>query len=105
LPVARRAGYPGTHDRVSPIAFRLSLFFPFAFRSSSSLLKRLMERAVSTETLGMECTQCGGDAVVKRGETFYCGNCAINIDWQEIIALIQDAHVESAAEDELTKSA
>jgi hypothetical protein len=64
-----------------------------------------MERAVSTETLGMECTQCGGDAVVKRGEAFYCGNCAINIDWQEIIALIQDAHVESAAEDELTKSA
>ncbi|MEX0826763.1 MAG: hypothetical protein WD184_08460 [Acidimicrobiia bacterium] len=53
----------------------------------------------------MECTQCGGDAVVKRGETMFCGNCAINADWQEIIALIQDAHVESPVATELSKSA
>ena len=43
----------------------------------------------------MECIRCGGDAVVKRGDSFFCGNCAINCDWQEIIALIQDARVET----------
>jgi hypothetical protein len=42
----------------------------------------------------MECSRCGGDAVVKRGDSFYCGNCAINRDWQEIIALVQNAQVE-----------
>ncbi|MDP2624032.1 MAG: hypothetical protein Q8Q29_09565 [Actinomycetota bacterium] len=42
----------------------------------------------------MECSRCGGDAVVKRGDSFYCGNCAINRDWQEIIALVQDAKVD-----------
>ena len=43
----------------------------------------------------MECTRCGGDAVVKRGDSFYCGNCALNRDWQDIIALVQDARVET----------
>ena len=43
----------------------------------------------------MECSRCGGDAVVKRGDSFFCGNCAVNRDWQEIIALVQDARVET----------
>jgi len=43
----------------------------------------------------MECSRCGGDAVVKRGETYFCGNCAINRDWQDIIALVQDARVDT----------
>lgn len=33
--------------------------------------------------------------MVKRDDSFFCGNCAINRDWQEIIALIQDARVET----------
>lgn len=33
--------------------------------------------------------------MVKRGDSFFCGNCAINRDWQEIIALVQDARVET----------
>jgi len=32
---------------------------------------------------------------VKRGDSFFCGNCAVNRDWQEIIALVQDARVET----------
>lgn len=43
----------------------------------------------------MECSRCGGDAVVKRDDSLFCGECAINRDWQEIIALVQDARVES----------
>jgi len=43
----------------------------------------------------MTCTRCGSDAVVKRGEGFYCGKCAITRDWQEVIALVQDARVDT----------
>lgn len=32
---------------------------------------------------------------MKRGDSFFCGNCAVNRDWQEIIALVQDARVET----------
>jgi hypothetical protein len=43
----------------------------------------------------MNCTSCGSEAVVKRGETYFCGKCAINADWQQVIASIQDAVVET----------
>ena len=43
----------------------------------------------------MLCTRCGGSAVVKRGEQFYCGKCALTRDWEEIIAVVQDAVVEA----------
>ena len=42
----------------------------------------------------MKCTGCGADAVVKRGENYYCGTCAITRDWQELISLVQDAKVD-----------
>ena len=41
----------------------------------------------------MQCTRCGASAVVKRGEQFYCGKCALTRDWEEIIAVVQDAAV------------
>lgn len=43
----------------------------------------------------MKCIRCGGDAVVKRGEDYYCGNCSITLDWQQLITLVQDASVET----------
>lgn len=57
--------------------------------------KPFMSAHATAERWSMECSRCGGDAVVKRGDSFFCGNCAINRDWQEIIALVQDARVES----------
>lgn len=54
----------------------------------------------------MKCTRCGGDAVVKRGEQFFCGKCAIAADWQSIIAAVQDATVDTpVAGAEVAKSA
>jgi hypothetical protein len=43
----------------------------------------------------MNCTRCGGEATVQRGEAYYCGGCAIAVDWQQIIELVQDARVET----------
>jgi hypothetical protein len=43
----------------------------------------------------MECIRCGADAVVKKDEGYFCGKCAITRDWQEIIALVQDARVDT----------
>lgn len=43
----------------------------------------------------MDCTHCGSEAVVKRGEAFFCAKCAIASDWQQIIVELQDATVES----------
>ncbi|HLA67561.1 MAG TPA: hypothetical protein VJP05_08785 [Acidimicrobiia bacterium] len=43
----------------------------------------------------MKCTRCGSDAVVKRDDSFFCGSCAITLDWQELIMLVQDARVET----------
>lgn len=43
----------------------------------------------------MTCTRCGGGAIVKRGESYFCGRCAITKDWQELIGVIQDARVET----------
>ena len=43
----------------------------------------------------MSCTHCGAGAVLKRGDTYFCGKCAIAADWQGIIAAIQDARVDT----------
>jgi hypothetical protein len=43
----------------------------------------------------MKCIRCGGDAVVKRADDHYCGNCAITLDWQQLITLVQDARVDT----------
>jgi hypothetical protein len=43
----------------------------------------------------MKCRNCQADAVVKRGDTYFCGRCSISADWQMLIASIQDARVES----------
>ena len=37
----------------------------------------------------MECTRCGGEAVVKRDNAVYCGKCAMARDWEEIIHVVQ----------------
>ena len=47
----------------------------------------------------MKCTSCGSEAVVKRGESFFCGTCAITQDWQELIAVVQDARIARSATD------
>jgi hypothetical protein len=47
------------------------------------------------EDTRMKCIRCGADAAVKRDDAYYCGACAINRDWQDLIAVIQDARVES----------
>ncbi|HUG74202.1 MAG TPA: hypothetical protein VMM81_00805 [Acidimicrobiia bacterium] len=42
----------------------------------------------------MECNRCGADgAVENRGTESFCVDCAPKQDWQEFIALVQDAHV------------
>lgn len=43
----------------------------------------------------MQCTRCGATAVVKRGDDYLCGRCGVTRDWQEIIAVLQDARVET----------
>jgi len=43
----------------------------------------------------MKCRNCHADAVVKRGDTYFCGKCSISADWQMLIASIQDARVET----------
>ncbi len=54
----------------------------------------------------MKCSRCNGDAVVRRGEAYYCGKCAVSADWQQLIATIQDARVETpVAGAEVAKSA
>jgi hypothetical protein len=40
--------------------------------------------------LNVECTRCGGEAVVKRDNAVYCGKCALARDWQEIIHVVQN---------------
>ena len=37
----------------------------------------------------MECTRCGGEAVVKRENAVYCGKCALARDWEEVIHVVQ----------------
>ena len=43
----------------------------------------------------MVCVRCGAAAVVTRSNEFYCGKCALTQDWEEIIAIVQDARVET----------
>jgi hypothetical protein len=43
----------------------------------------------------MKCARCKADAVVRRGDTQFCGPCSISADWQTLIAAIQDARVET----------
>ena len=38
----------------------------------------------------MTCNRCGADAAIKRDNAFYCGRCAVERDWGEIIAKVQD---------------
>ncbi|HSM02181.1 MAG TPA: hypothetical protein VK960_07095 [Acidimicrobiia bacterium] len=54
-----------------------------------------MPALVRAETRVMECTRCGGNAAVKRADSFFCASCALNRDWREIIVLVQDARVET----------
>jgi hypothetical protein len=53
----------------------------------------------------MECTRCGGHAVVKRADEFFCGKCAIAADWRTIIASVQDARVDTPVAGQVAKSA
>ncbi|MBN2113996.1 MAG: hypothetical protein JW785_07715 [Acidimicrobiia bacterium] len=39
----------------------------------------------------MRCSRCGATAVVTRGEQYFCGRCALAYDWEEIIAIAQEA--------------
>ena len=38
----------------------------------------------------MTCNRCGADAAIKRDNAYYCGRCAVERDWGEIIAQVQD---------------
>jgi len=37
----------------------------------------------------VECSRCGGEAVVKRENAVYCGKCALARDWEEVIHVVQ----------------
>ena len=37
----------------------------------------------------MECSRCGGEAVVKRDNAVYCGKCALARDWEAVIHVVQ----------------
>ncbi|MFH1330950.1 MAG: hypothetical protein ABIJ48_09915 [Actinomycetota bacterium] len=39
----------------------------------------------------MTCSRCGATAVVTRGQDYFCGRCALAHDWEEIIAIAQEA--------------
>ena len=39
----------------------------------------------------MRCSRCGASAVVTRGQEYFCGRCALAYDWEEIIAIAQEA--------------
>ena len=41
----------------------------------------------------MKCVRCGAVAEVARGLDWLCGRCALNHDWEEIIAIAQEAVV------------
>ena len=41
----------------------------------------------------MECSRCGGEAVVKRDNAVYCGKCALARDWEEVIHVVQRERV------------
>lgn len=39
----------------------------------------------------MKCSRCGATAVTTRAQQYYCGRCALACDWEEIIAIAQEA--------------
>lgn len=39
----------------------------------------------------MKCVRCGAVAEVARGKDWLCGRCALDHDWEEIIAIAQEA--------------
>jgi|MudIll2142460700_1097286.scaffolds.fasta_scaffold1473402_2 hypothetical protein len=39
----------------------------------------------------MRCVRCGAVAEVARGLDWLCGRCALAYDWEEIIAIAQEA--------------
>ena len=39
----------------------------------------------------MKCSRCGANAVVARGQENFCARCALAHDWEEIIAIAQEA--------------
>ena len=43
----------------------------------------------------MKCSRCKADAVRLRGEQYLCSRCSVSADWQDLIAMIQDARVET----------
>jgi hypothetical protein len=43
----------------------------------------------------MKCSRCNADAVRLRGDQYFCSRCSVAADWQELIARIQDARVET----------
>jgi len=43
----------------------------------------------------MKCSRCNADAVRLRGDAYFCGRCAVAADWQDLIAMIQDARVDT----------
>jgi|GEM_PF-1630141 len=45
----------------------------------------------------MRCSRCGASAVVNRGQLYFCGRCALAYDWEEIIAIAQEAAGAPAA--------
>jgi hypothetical protein len=56
----------------------------------------------------MECTRCeSAEVATLRGDEALCAECAQARDWQDLIAIVQDAHVESpiAGERPIARSA
>lgn len=46
----------------------------------------------------MRCCRCGAQAMVTRDQQYYCGRCALARDWEEIIAIAQEATEGPAGE-------
>ncbi|MDP8959338.1 MAG: hypothetical protein M3N51_09120 [Actinomycetota bacterium] len=47
----------------------------------------------------MVCTRCGAQALVKQGAVAYCARCALARDWEDVIALAQQARVRVREEE------
>ena len=45
----------------------------------------------------MRCSRCGAAAVATRGQAYFCGRCALAHDWEEIIAIAQEASASRAS--------
>ncbi len=38
----------------------------------------------------MTCSRCGKPATTKRDDGHFCGACSLNLDWQQLIRMVQD---------------